>query len=82
MFEIGPEFLISVQTGYFSDFPEPWSILLPVDVVIIIIVIIIHVIILIALLTEDAQRDKSSPPRGPLFKYMHIHTIFTYFNMK
>ena len=28
MFEIGPEFLISVQTGYFSGFPEPciiWS---------------------------------------------------------
>ena len=24
MFEIGPEFLISVQTGYFSGFPEPW----------------------------------------------------------
>ena len=23
MFEIGPEFLISVQTGYFSGFPEP-----------------------------------------------------------
>ena len=26
MFEIGPEFLISVQTGYFSGFPEPWAI--------------------------------------------------------
>ena len=25
MLEIGPEFLISVQTGYFSGFPEPWS---------------------------------------------------------
>ena len=25
MFEIGPEFLISVQTGYFSRFPEPCS---------------------------------------------------------
>ena len=24
VFEIGPEFLISVQTGYFSGFPEPW----------------------------------------------------------
>ena len=23
VFEIGPEFLISVQTGYFSGFPEP-----------------------------------------------------------
>ena len=25
MSEIGPEFLISVQTGYFSGFPEPCS---------------------------------------------------------
>ena len=25
VFEISPEFLISVQTGYFSGFPEPWS---------------------------------------------------------
>ena len=24
MFEIGPEFLILVQTSYFSSFPEPW----------------------------------------------------------
>ena len=29
MFEIGPEFLISVQTGYFSGFPKPCSLPLP-----------------------------------------------------